>query len=131
MKEIIKQLAQLYKQEFITIRRHLHANPELSYQEFETSNFIQQKLTSFNIPYKVLAQTGVVAIIQGNQQANVEEVIENPHDQYSYEQAKFGVQKFFDFLEQEQAAVRHILNIENTDQNIAHHGVNVATLTKL
>ena len=66
MKEKIKELSASYAQEFITIRNHLHAHPELSYKEFETSAFIQEKLSEFNIEYKVLAATGVVAMIQGN-----------------------------------------------------------------
>lgn len=61
----IKELSNQYKNEFIEVRHYLHANPELSYQEFETSKFIQQKLSSFNITFKVMAQTGVVAIIEG------------------------------------------------------------------
>lgn len=65
LKEEILKLAKAYKAEFINIRRHLHAHPELSYQEFETSKFIQDKLTSFGIPFTVLAQTGVVALIEG------------------------------------------------------------------
>lgn len=51
--------------EFISIRRHLHAHPELSYQEFETSAFIQQKLTEYNIPFEVKATTGVIGVIEG------------------------------------------------------------------
>jgi amidohydrolase len=65
LKEKIKDLAAQYAEEFITIRHHLHQYPELSYQEFETSRFIQQKLSAYNIPYKVIAQTGVVGIIEG------------------------------------------------------------------
>ena len=65
MKEQIQQLAKKYADEFIDIRRHIHANPELSYQEFETSKFIQQKLTEFGIPFEVKATTGVVGLIKG------------------------------------------------------------------
>jgi hippurate hydrolase len=65
MIEKIKSLARQYAQEFIDIRHHLHANPELSYKEFETSAFIQQKLKEYNIPFEVKATTGVVGIIQG------------------------------------------------------------------
>jgi len=66
LKERIKELAQQYSAEFIDVRRHLHAHPELSYQEFETSKYIQSKLSSFRIPFEVMATTGVVALIQGN-----------------------------------------------------------------
>lgn len=64
MKEKIKLLAKTYFNEFNTIRKHLHANPELSYQEYNTSAFIQQKLSSLGISFKVLATTGVVATIE-------------------------------------------------------------------
>jgi len=65
LKERIKSLAKQYCAEFIEVRHHLHANPELSYQEFETSAFIQKKLQSFNIPFEIKATTGVVGLIEG------------------------------------------------------------------
>ena len=65
MLEKIKLLAKQYAAEFIAIRRHIHANPELSYEEFETSAFIQQKLQGWNIPFEVKATTGVVGLIEG------------------------------------------------------------------
>jgi len=61
----IKDLAKQYAQEFIEVRHQLHAHPELSYQEFETSKFVQEKLTGYNIPFEVKATTGVVGIIEG------------------------------------------------------------------
>lgn len=63
--EKIHALARRYAQETIDIRRHLHAHPELSYQEFETSRFVQDKLTQYNIPFEVKAVTGVVGLIRG------------------------------------------------------------------
>jgi hippurate hydrolase len=65
MQSKIKALAKQYAPAFIEIRHHLHANPELSYQEFETSRFVQDKLTSFGIPFEVKATTGVVGLIKG------------------------------------------------------------------
>ena len=61
----IKALAKQYAPSFIAIRRHLHAHPELSYQEFETSKFVQQKLTEYNIPFQTMATTGVIGEIRG------------------------------------------------------------------
>ena len=61
----IKELASKYSDEFIDVRHHLHANPELSFNEFKTSEFVQEKLKSWNIEYKILATTGVVGIIKG------------------------------------------------------------------
>src|SRR5688572_28923093 len=65
MVEKIRSLAKQYAPEVIKIRQHLHANPELSYQEFETSAFVQQKLTELGIPFEIMAVTGVVGIIKG------------------------------------------------------------------
>ena len=65
MKERIQLLAKKYAAEFIEIRHHLHANPELSYKEFETSAFVQQKLSDFGISFEVKATTGVVGLIKG------------------------------------------------------------------
>jgi hippurate hydrolase len=65
MNEKIKTLAKKYFPEFVNVRHHLHANPELSYQEFETSKFVQGKLQEFGIPFTVKATTGVVGLIEG------------------------------------------------------------------
>ncbi len=65
IKDIIKSLASKYANEFIEIRHHLHAHPELSFKEFNTSEFIQSKLKSWNIEYEVMATTGVVGLIKG------------------------------------------------------------------
>ena len=65
MLEKIKALSAKYKEEFIAVRRHIHAHPELSYVEFETSKYIQSKLAQWGIPFEVKATTGVVAIIKG------------------------------------------------------------------
>lgn len=61
----IKELAKKYAAEFIEVRHHLHANPELSYKEFETSKFVQSKLKELGIPFEVKATTGVVGLIKG------------------------------------------------------------------
>jgi amidohydrolase len=66
----IKSLAQKYAPQFIEVRHHLHAHPELSYQEFETSRFIQEQLKTFKIPFEVKATTGVVGIIEGKNPAS-------------------------------------------------------------
>jgi len=62
----IKELAKKYRDEFIDIRHHLHAHPELSYKEFETSKFVQEKLKACEIPFEIKATTGVIGIIEGN-----------------------------------------------------------------
>ncbi len=68
-------------------------------------------------------------IIQGAQQSNTEEVFENPENAETYNNAKDAAGRFVDFLMTNTPAVQHILNSSNTDQNLAHHGVSVATLS--
>lgn len=48
-------------------RRHLHMNPELGYDVFETARFVQQKLEEFGCDEVVtgIGRTGIVAIIKG------------------------------------------------------------------
>ncbi len=66
LQQKIKTLAAKYANENIETRHHLHANPELSYVEFETSQYVQNRLTAIGIPYTIMATTGVVGIIHGN-----------------------------------------------------------------
>jgi hippurate hydrolase len=63
--EKIKSLARAYSEEIISIRHHLHAHPELSYQEHETSAFVRAKLDAWGIPHSTMAGTGVVGLIEG------------------------------------------------------------------
>jgi len=65
LQQKIKDLAKQYAADFIAIRRHLHAHPELSYKEFETSKYVQQKLSAYNITFTIKATTGVVGLIEG------------------------------------------------------------------
>ena len=47
-------------------REHLHAHPELSFQEINTSAFVASNLEELGIPYQHgIAGTGVVALIKG------------------------------------------------------------------
>jgi amidohydrolase len=63
--EKIRALATEYESDALNIRHHLHAHPELSYQEFKTSAFVKEKLTSYGIPFISMAETGVIGIIEG------------------------------------------------------------------
>jgi amidohydrolase len=65
LKEKIQKLASDYASEFVEVRHHIHSHPELSYQEFETSKYIQSKLAEWGIEHQVMATTGVVGIIKG------------------------------------------------------------------
>ena len=62
----IKTLAELGFKEVVSIRRHIHKHPELSFKEFQTSAFICSVLDTYNIAYqKNIVGTGIVAIIEG------------------------------------------------------------------
>ncbi len=65
IKDKIETLSEKYSGEFIEVRHHLHANPELSFKEFETSKFVKEKLASWGIENEVMAKTGVIGIIRG------------------------------------------------------------------
>lgn len=66
LKDDIQQLAKQFFSETVEIRRHLHANPELSFEEYETSAFVKSTLTSLGISFEPMANTGVVGIIKGD-----------------------------------------------------------------
>lgn len=66
LEEIREQAFQI-REEVIRMRRHLHANPELSFQETETSAFVKSYLGSLGIPWQAIGTTGVVALIEGGQ----------------------------------------------------------------
>lgn len=64
--EKIKSLSEQHSNEVVEFRRHLHANPELSYQEYNTVKFVAEKLRSFGIPFtEGIATTGLIAEIKG------------------------------------------------------------------
>ena len=67
LKQTIKDLTQKYYPEIINIRRHIHENPELSFEEFNTSKYICSKLDEYGIPYKSgYVKTGIIGTIKGN-----------------------------------------------------------------
>jgi amidohydrolase len=52
--------------QWIAIRHHIHAHPELSFQEYNTASYISKWLTEWEIPHKTgIAGTGIVAILTG------------------------------------------------------------------
>ena len=62
------QIAALIKdnwEDILSIRRHLHQYPELSFQETETSAYIASVLDRLGIPYIPVADTGILATIKG------------------------------------------------------------------
>jgi len=65
MKQKIQDLAAEIFNEVVGFRQHIHANPELSFHEYETSKFVKEKLASWGITYQEMANTGVVGLITG------------------------------------------------------------------
>lgn len=62
----IKILARKNRKEIIQNRRHLHMHPELSFQEWKTSEFIAGELKKMHIPFRSgIAGTGIIATIEG------------------------------------------------------------------
>ena len=70
MKELIEKIKEMsseYLDEIIGIRRHIHAHPELGFEEFHTSDFIAEQLTAIGISFKRgVAKTGIVGLIECN-----------------------------------------------------------------
>ncbi|HWH71432.1 MAG TPA: amidohydrolase, partial [Candidatus Sulfotelmatobacter sp.] len=46
-------------------RHHLHAHPELSFEEYETTEWIAGKLTEWEIPFTRPTPTGLVGLVEG------------------------------------------------------------------
>jgi len=63
----IKELSESIFDEVVSIRRHLHKNPELSFKEHKTSAYIKSVLIAWNIPFtEDIAVTGIVVLLKGN-----------------------------------------------------------------
>ncbi len=65
MLDKIKSLASTNFETVLGYRRHIHANPELSYKENNTADFIASVLDNFGISYARMANTGVIAVLNG------------------------------------------------------------------
>lgn len=66
MKDKIQHIAQAIFEDVKAIRAHLHQHPELSFQEENTSLYIQQTLKKLGIPFQAgWVKTGIVATLQG------------------------------------------------------------------
>lgn len=65
LEEKVKALAKEYTSQVIANRHYLHQNPELSFHEYNTSKFVIQQLKDMGLNPEVMANTGVVATIEG------------------------------------------------------------------
>ena len=81
LKGQIKQLASNLQAQLISWRRHLHANPELSFEEHQTMAFISKVLDKLDITHeKGVASTGVVATIKGRNPESRLVALRSDHD---------------------------------------------------
>jgi len=65
--EALRRDAEALEQTLVSDRRHLHQNPELSFEEVQTSAFVQDRLRDLNIPFTAgIGGYGVVANLQGH-----------------------------------------------------------------
>lgn len=65
-KQLVRDIAGNIFGEVLNNRRHLHANPELSFKEFKTAAYIADVLNGYGIEYTSgVAGTGVVGLIKG------------------------------------------------------------------
>lgn len=66
LKEILSEKSALIENELTELRRHFHRYPELSYEEWKTSEFICDKLRQYGIPFRSgIAGTGIIGRIDG------------------------------------------------------------------
>ncbi|GGH01150.1 N-acyl-L-amino acid amidohydrolase [Parapedobacter pyrenivorans] len=70
MKDKVSMLATQIHGKTVDQRRYLHQNPELSFEEYNTAAFIKAELDNLGIPYTPMANTGLVAHIQGERPSN-------------------------------------------------------------
>lgn len=58
--------AEKWKDEAIRLRRHIHQNPELGHQEFETAKLVAQFLLEAGLEVQTgVGGTGVVGLLKG------------------------------------------------------------------
>jgi len=67
LKEVITTKVSAIYEKIKGYREHLHQNPELSYKEFNTMEYVAAKLKEIGLPYeKGVAGTGIVSIIRSS-----------------------------------------------------------------
>ncbi len=66
MKNDPLEMLRLFHAELVHIRRDIHANPELGFEETRTSQLVADKLAEYGVEvHRGLAKTGVVGVIKG------------------------------------------------------------------
>lgn len=66
LEDRVKSIAADFNEEVLEMRRHIHANPELSFQEYKTAEYVSSRLKDYGIPHETgVADTGLTALIKG------------------------------------------------------------------
>lgn len=65
LQNTIQDLARHNLEQTIRDRRHLHANPELSFEEYNTQAYVASRLKEMGIPFREIAGTGLLGEIRG------------------------------------------------------------------
>lgn len=98
-KESIDQIIEDVKSEVVTWRRYFHENPELSFEETETSKFIYDKLVSFgNMIISHPTKTSIMARLIGDNpgkviaiRADIDALPIQEENDFEYKSKKSGV----------------------------------------
>ena len=67
-------------------------------------------------------------VIQGFQQAAADQYMDEPKNEFFYNHVRSSMQRFVEFLQKDEKGAAALLKMENVDQSISHHSVNVAAL---
>ncbi len=69
MKELSKKYAEEVFSDLLEYRHHFHENPELSFEEYETAEFIREKLKEWNVPtLDYVTGTSTVAYLEAEEE---------------------------------------------------------------
>ena len=100
MQSKIKDIVDASFKKMVSWREHLHAHPELSFQEVNTSAFIASNLEKLGIPFQNgIAGTGLVALIKGRNpekrcialRADMDALPIHEENEVPYKSKKYGV----------------------------------------
>ena len=71
MKNDPLEMLRLFQADLIHIRRDIHANPELAFEETRTSQIVADKLAEWGIEvHRGIAKTGLVGVVRGRKNAS-------------------------------------------------------------
>lgn len=98
MQNQLAAATQKWKPHLIEWRRHLHTNPELSFEEYETTAWLARKMEEWAIPYTRPTPTGLVGLIEGNRpgktiaiRADIDALPIQEENTFSFRSTKDGI----------------------------------------